>query len=173
MAGTLTVPKKFIPTHQTGGLPGYPAVDLFAVPGTPCVLDEDVTVTRVSGHDPKEYPPQGVGGPWGLSCYAKGHETGNVYFLTHFSKVARPGPLPKGETVGVIGDYPGLAADHVHVGIHQGDSPAAYAPSKKFPRRCYITRSANPAEGKPKAWWVWLNDFLRRGKWHSHLNDPK
>src|ERR1051326_634570 len=137
----VTVPRAFKPTHETAGLPGFPAVDLFAVPGTPVVMDEAVTVTRISGHDPKLPPPLGQGGPWGLSIYCRGQATGKTYYLTHLSKVAPLGAYTAGAVVGVIGDYPGnpAGADHVHVGLHDGDSPEAHYQSIQVPPGCYFT----------------------------------
>jgi hypothetical protein len=143
------VPKSFHATHQTAGLPGYPAVDIFAPPGTPVTLAEAGNLTRVSGHDPRLPPPLGQGGPWGLSVYCCG-KSGNVYYLTHLAKVRHGGPFPAGAVVGVIGDYPGNApgADHVHVGLHQGDSPEAHYPSITVPAGCWLP--ASTPEPKPK-----------------------
>ena len=168
------IPRTFVPTHETAGLPGFPAVDLFATPGTEAVLGFAGLVTRVSGHNPADPPPLGQGGPWGLSAYVLS-DRGDVYYCTHLSKVARPGTrIPAGGEVGVIGDYPGNApgADHVHVGHHRGDSAEAHYQSTVFPADCYLAAGPPPKQKKggppPGGWKVvgpWLLDFLHRGHW--------
>jgi hypothetical protein len=87
----VAIPTHFTPTHPTGNLPGFPAVDIMAKPGTPILAPEDGSITRVSGHEPSEPPPLGQGGPWGLSLYYVGHQTGNTYYMTHLVKVGSPG----------------------------------------------------------------------------------
>lgn len=157
----------FTPTHDTAGLSGFPAIDLFAPPGTPITAPEAGTITRHSGHDPALPPPLGQGGPWGLSIYFVG-KSKKVYYLTHLAQVARLGAYRGGDVIGIIGDYPGNApgADHVHEGLHQGDSAEAHYASTVFPARCYLA-----AVTKPKIWhpshpaWVWLNAFIKRGHW--------
>ena len=173
----VVIPTEFTPTHQTAGLEGYPAVDLFATPGSTCRISEDGQVTRISGHDPGLPPPLGVGGPWGLSVYFCGKTTGNVYYMTHFAKVARLGHYSKGSILGIIGDYPGLAGDHVHLGLHQGDSPEAHYPSIAVPAGCYLPSGTpqppppKPPKGvlpgpvpKPAWFWASLKQFLANRK---------
>ncbi len=43
---TLQLPDRFHPTHDTGGLPGFPAIDMFAAPGTRVLAPVDGTLTR-------------------------------------------------------------------------------------------------------------------------------
>jgi hypothetical protein len=124
-AGGIQLPRSFVPTHQTAGLAGFPAVDIMARPGTPIGAPEDGQITRISGNDPGLAPPQGQGGPWGLSIYFVG-ASGTTYYMTHLLKVGREGSYRKGQVIGVIGDYPGSPADHVHFGIHRGKSAQAY-----------------------------------------------
>lgn len=128
----LAIPTSFTPTHQTEGLGGFPAVDIMAKPGTPILAPEDGWITRISGHEPSQAPPLGQGGPWGLSIYFIGKDSGNTYYMTHLLKVARPGGYKKGQVIGVVGDYPGSKSDHVHVGIHHGKASEAYALSGSF-----------------------------------------
>jgi murein DD-endopeptidase MepM/ murein hydrolase activator NlpD len=118
-------------THETGGLPGFPAVDIMATPGTPIKAPEDGMITRISGHEPSEAPPEGQGGPWGLTIYYVGTDSGNTYYMTHLMKVGKPGRYKKGQVIGLIGNYPG-GADHVHYGIHQGASAESAYPSGAF-----------------------------------------
>ena len=165
----MKIPRSFTPTHQTEGLPGFPAIDLFATAGTKIQAPEAGVITRISGHDPEQPPPLGQGGPWGLSIYYHGSSSGNVYYMTHLSQVAKPGVYRDNDTIGVIGNYPSNApgADHVHLGLHTGDSPEAHYASVLFPARCYLSAAPpGPPVFKPtKAWWQWLNQFLKRGKW--------
>jgi hypothetical protein len=53
-AGSLQLPTDFHTTHQTAGLPGFPAVDLFARPNTVVLAPEDGVIDKLSGHDPRE-----------------------------------------------------------------------------------------------------------------------
>jgi hypothetical protein len=105
-------------THQTRGLPGYPAVDVMGHPGTPVLAPENGSVIRHSGHPPSEAPPEGQGGPWGLSLYFLG-ASGTTYYMTHLMWVAPLGRYRRGAKIGTIGNYPG-GADHVHIGVHRG-----------------------------------------------------
>lgn len=115
--------------HDTSGLAGlysdviggvWPrqdARDFFAPPGTKVLAPEAGTIVRLSGHDPSEPPPQGVGGAWGLSEYLRG-VSGTTYFITHLGEenVKQGQSVVPGQIIGAVGDYPGLAADHVHIG---------------------------------------------------------
>jgi hypothetical protein len=132
------IPSVISPTHQTSGLPGFPAVDIMATPGTKILAPENGMITRISGSEPTAPPPDGQGGPWGLSIYFVGTETGNTYFLTHLMKVAGLGGYKRGAVIGLIGDYPGSPADHVHVGIHAGASAEATYPSGLFKPSDYL-----------------------------------
>jgi hypothetical protein len=134
MKADFVIPQHFQTTHPTDGLAGFPAYDFGGslVPaGSLIGAPENGSITRISGDDPSDPPPKGVGGPWGLSVYFSGAETGNTYYMTHFDKIARKGFYKKGEVIGRVGDYPGLAFDHVHVGLHQGDAPEAHFASGK------------------------------------------
>jgi hypothetical protein len=134
-------------THQTAGLAGFPAVDIMAKPGTPIRAPEDGMVTRISGHEPTEPPPQGQGGPWGLSIYYIGTQTGNTYYMTHLVKVAAVGSYKKGDVIGLIGDYPGSAADHVHFAIHKGEAAEAHVGSGLFDPADFLGAAAAPRSG--------------------------
>jgi murein DD-endopeptidase MepM/ murein hydrolase activator NlpD len=106
-------------THQTAGLPGYPAVDYFANAGTPCVSPVTGKVTRLSGHDPSGGPVGSVHGPFGLSVYIEGG--GKTYFLTHMgSRTVRVGQKVKqGQKIGTVGNYARWGGtDHIHQGVH-------------------------------------------------------
>lgn len=115
------LPLSFHATHDTAGAPWVPwlsgpdAVDLFARPGTNVDAPAAGRIVRLSGRDPSLPPPNGVGGPWGLSEYFE-TDAGDVFFATHLSRTAPLGRYQAGQPIGTVGDYPGLAADHVHYG---------------------------------------------------------
>lgn len=102
--------------HPTANLPGYPARDFFAPPGTPVVAPEAGTILRFSGHDPKD-PPTSAGGAWGLSEYLQG-ESGTIYYITHLGgyNVKVNQKVVAGQPLGTVGDFPGSTPDHAHIG---------------------------------------------------------
>lgn len=107
-------------THETAGLPGYPAFDYMARAGTPAVAPVSGRVTRLSGHDPKAGPTNGPHGPFGLSVYIRGDD-GRVYYMTHMgSRLVRAGErVRRGQRIGNVGNYAKWGgADHIHMGVH-------------------------------------------------------
>lgn len=107
-------------THQTDGLPGYPAVDYFAPAGSPCVSPVTGKVTKLSGHDPAGGPVSGPHGPFGWSVYVEGD--GKSYFLTHMgSRTVTVGSrVQQGQRIGTVGDYARWGgSNHIHQGVHQ------------------------------------------------------
>lgn len=118
--GRLQLPESFSPTHQTEGLPGYPAIDVFGTPGTPVGSPVSGTVTKFSGHDPSAGAYMGQGGPFGWSMYVSGGKS--TYFLTHFGSrdVSVGQHVGRGQILGTVGDYPGGTPDHIHEGKHGG-----------------------------------------------------
>jgi murein DD-endopeptidase MepM/ murein hydrolase activator NlpD len=116
----LQLAEHFTPTHQTGGLPGYPAVDLFAAAGTVALSPANGVIDRLSGHPvtPRATP----GGPYGLSCYLT-RVGGGRYFLTHFGSLsAKVGQrVKKGQPLGTVADYTkatgGITPSHIHEGL--------------------------------------------------------
>lgn len=107
-------------THETLGLPGYPAFDYMAPAGTAVVAPVSGKIIKLSGHDPKNGPTSGPHGPFGWSIYLKGDD-GKTYFLTHLgSRDVELGKRVKaGTRIGSIGDYSKWGgADHVHTGVH-------------------------------------------------------
>jgi murein DD-endopeptidase MepM/ murein hydrolase activator NlpD len=105
------------PYHDTDGLPGYPAVDVFASPGTPVGAPVSATVARFSG----QAGGPGGGGAYGYSIYLDG-ENQRSYYLTHFgSRSVRVGQhVRRGQIIGRVADYPGGVPDHIHEGVHGG-----------------------------------------------------
>lgn len=117
--GTLQLPKEFHATHQTAGLPGFPAVDVFAAPNTPVLAPEDGKVDKLSGHDPSEGGEPG--GPYGFSIYI--NSISGRYFLTHFATrdVTLGERVKRGDRIGTVCDSavsgnPGTS--HIHEGKH-------------------------------------------------------
>jgi hypothetical protein len=98
----LQLPKEFVATHQTAGLPGFPAVDVFADPNTVVLAPEDGIVDRLSGHDPQLGGTPG--GPYGWSIYLT--TASGRYFMTHFMtrRVAVGKRVKRGEAIGTVCD---------------------------------------------------------------------
>lgn len=108
-------------THQTAGLPGYPAVDYFAPAGSPCVSPVNGRVTRTSGHDPSIGPVNGPHGPFGWSYYIEGDD-GRTYFLTHLGgRIVKVGDrVRQGQKIGTVANYAKWTGtpNHIHQGVH-------------------------------------------------------
>jgi predicted nucleic acid-binding Zn-ribbon protein len=116
--GKLQLPTNFSATHQTAGLPGYPAIDVFARPGTQVGSPIAGRVVKLSGRPPSAGAYEGAGGPFGWSEYISG--SGRTYFLTHFGSrsVSLGQRVRYGQTIGTVGNYPGGVPDHIHEGLH-------------------------------------------------------
>lgn len=115
--GTVQLPQDFIPTHETAGLPGFAAVDVFARPGTTVLAPEDGIVDRLSGHDPREGGRPG--GAYGFTIYIQA--ASGRYFLTHFGsrQVTLGQHVTRGQPIGTVCDSavshnPGTS--HIHEG---------------------------------------------------------
>jgi murein DD-endopeptidase MepM/ murein hydrolase activator NlpD len=112
--------RRLTPDHQTAGLAGFPARDYFAPGGSPCVAPADGKVSRLSGHDPRNGPPDGPHGPFGWSVYIDGDD-GKTYYLTHMGSrdVSAGERVTQGEKIGTVGNYDVWGGtDHVHMGVH-------------------------------------------------------
>jgi murein DD-endopeptidase MepM/ murein hydrolase activator NlpD len=106
--------------HDTAGLAGFPAVDVFAEPGTPVLAPDAGEVSKLSGHDPKLGAIDGPGGPLGWSVYITSPRRA-VYYLTHLGarEVKLGQHVAAGERIGTVADYDRFGrASHVHVGYH-------------------------------------------------------
>ncbi len=120
----LQLPAVFKPTHQTEGLPGFPAVDCFAAGGTPVCCEFAGTVVKLSGHPPT--PTVKPGGPYGWSIYIRNPK--GTYYLTHFGSRAAGlkvgSKVKKGEIIGRVANYlkatHGVTPSHIHEGHHAG-----------------------------------------------------
>jgi hypothetical protein len=105
------IPATFSRTHETSGLPGYPATDWFKPAGTLVGAPVSGKITRISG---------GAGsrgsGIYGWNVYITGDD-GSQYFLTHFGSLAglKEGMrIKRGTPMGRVAKYGN--ASHIHVG---------------------------------------------------------
>lgn len=99
-------------THQTSGLAGYPARDIFGKPGTPFLAPESGRVVRLSGRGGTK------GGYYGWSIYFQG-DSGRKYYIQHLNKDrARRGRYKAGAPLGTISAWEG-GAPHAHVGVRE------------------------------------------------------
>lgn len=118
----LQLPGTFTPTHETAGLPGYPAIDVFAKAGTNVAAPSDGVIRRLSGHDPAE---GGVpGGAYGWSIYLLCPR--GEYFLTHLGSrtVAEGKQVKRGDILGTVCDAAVAHMDTTLSHIHEGFHPA-------------------------------------------------
>lgn len=117
--------RTFRPTHQTAGLPGYPAIDHFGKAGETVGAPFAGTVRRLSGHDPSKGGRPG--GPYGWSIYLQA-ANGDDAYMTHFGtrKVKVGQKVKRGEIIGTICDSrvsgkPGTS--HIHYGLKKAKRP--------------------------------------------------
>ncbi len=117
---SLTLPRTFSPTHQTSGLPGYPAVDVFAPAGSVARAGFWGRVVRVSGRplSPDDRP----GGPYGHSVYVRNRVNGWTRYATHFSElhVAEGAVIFPGRALGLVAIPPvgsPRGSAHIHLGL--------------------------------------------------------
>ncbi len=111
---TLQLPDTFTPTHETSGLPGFPAIDMFASPGARVLAPEDGELQRT--HFISWSLAKRVGG-WTTYLAAPSA----VYFLTHFAEVLPSGSrVRQGQDIGSVAVVPhDWWPSHVHEGRHQ------------------------------------------------------
>lgn len=104
-------------SHQTSGLPGYPAFDYMAPAGTKVSAPVGGKVVRLSGKDPRL--GGAPGGPLGYSVYLQG-DNGKRYFMTHIDQLrVRVGQrVRQGEQIAIVADGPSSwSSPHVHQGV--------------------------------------------------------
>lgn len=111
----IRLPRVFTPTHDTAGLPGFPAIDVFARAGTLVMPPEGGTIVYKHWIDWDR--TRRVGG-W--TFYLQGN-AGNTYFCTHFANCRRNGRVYRFQSVGRVGEVPhGWWAPHIHHARHVG-----------------------------------------------------
>lgn len=118
----LQLPEHFQATHQTAGLPGFPAIDVFGPAGSFVLAPEKGRLVwpHLIPWDLKER----VGG-W--TCYFQG-ESGNTYFLTHFRALRPRGSYRAHDVLGTVAHVPHNAwRSHIHEGKHHGHFDPAHS----------------------------------------------
>lgn len=111
----LHLPAVFKPTHETGGLPGFPAIDVFGPAGAFVTAPENGQI--VWPHFIAWNEAKRVGG---MTCYFQG-DSGNTYFLTHFAELRERGHYHKGGVIGIVAAVPrNWWKPHIHEGKHKG-----------------------------------------------------
>lgn len=117
-------PVRFRSTHETAGLPGFPAVDLFGSPRDLVVVEFWGRVIRVSGRPPSEGGTPG--GPYGRSLYIENTANGTTRYLTHLDELAvgvgdnvHPGQVVATVCDSRVSGKPGTT--HVHLGMKLGE----------------------------------------------------
>lgn len=109
------LPEHFTPTHPTGGLPGFPAIDVFAPGGSFVLAPEPGRIVW-----PHLIPWDGLARVGGWTCYFQG-ESGDTYFLTHFGKLRGRGKYRSRDVIGTVAHVPhGWWHPHIHEGKHEG-----------------------------------------------------
>lgn len=126
-AGALQLPAFFNATHPTAGLPGYPAVDVFADGGTVVLSPVFGLVSKLSGSPPRDLthlPPEDRHGALGWSVYIDSRF--GVYYLTHFGTrgVKLRQGVDRGEPLGTVADFAKLSGGEVASHIHEGKHAA-------------------------------------------------
>lgn len=113
----IRLPPSFRPTHQTAGLPGFPAVDLFGLPRELVRAEFWGVVSRISGRPPAL--GGSPGGAYGRSIYIRNAVTGTTRYATHLDELAlelgdrvRPGTIVGTVCDSVVSGKPGTT--HVH-----------------------------------------------------------
>lgn len=118
------LPATFVPTHQTAGLPGFPAVDVFAPAGSPVEAGFWGRVSKVSGHEPTGH--ETPGGAYGLSVYVHNAVNGLTRYVTHMGtrRVSVGSIVRPGTVLGTVAHAPAGSphgSEHVHLGLHRPD----------------------------------------------------
>ena len=115
--------------HETGGLPGYWAIDFICKAGLGIVAPEAGVIRRFSGHDPSDDHADSIGA-YGWTTYLR-TPAGYDYFITHQGRrypTLRVGQhVQAGDLLGYVGDQR-FRPDHAHVAVH---SPKGEADAKK------------------------------------------
>jgi hypothetical protein len=118
----MLLPRVFVPTHQTSGLAGYPAIDVFSPAGTVARAGFWGRVVRISGRplSPNDRP----GGAYGHSLYVLNRSNGWTRYCTHFSEllVGVGAIIVPGRALGLIATPPvgsPRGSAHIHMGLHR------------------------------------------------------
>jgi murein DD-endopeptidase MepM/ murein hydrolase activator NlpD len=105
------LPTKFKVTHQTSGLAGFPATDIFAKAGSPVLAPENgrVVSVRPFNSDPDFY---------GMAIYYLG-ASGATYYIKHIYDPSPVGSYKRGDVLGKVAQGT-TGGPHVHFGKRTG-----------------------------------------------------
>jgi murein DD-endopeptidase MepM/ murein hydrolase activator NlpD len=125
--------------HETGGLPGYWALDFICKAGLGIVAPEAGVVRKFSGRDPSDDSADAIGA-YGWTTYLQ-TKAGYTYFITHQGRrypTLRVGmQVQAGDLLGYVGDQR-FRPDHAHVAVHspksEADAKARITAVSKAPR---------------------------------------
>jgi hypothetical protein len=124
----LLLPATFHATHETGGLPGFPAIDNFAPAGRAVGAPDDGQLIwpHLIPWSPRPSPEHPDGKACGgMTCYYR--TASATYFLTHFSSLVPRGHYKRGDTIGHVAAVPhGWWQPH----IHEGRGPRDFVPAR-------------------------------------------
>ena len=142
----LRLPPALSPTvksHNTDGLPGFPANDIFGSPGETVLAP--VSGTLVYSHMIPWNLQKAVGGE---TVYLQG-DNGKTYFLTHMTGNVPTGRIQAGQPIGQIAAVPQNAwASHVHMGIYDGIyNPPGMSSSPTTPTTTTTTSDGGSQDG--------------------------
>lgn len=138
----------FFPTHNTDGLPAFPAIDISGTPGETVLTPE--AGEMVYPHFIAWDLERRIGG-W--TCYFYGTVSGNTYFLTHFGSLPDAGKFGSHAAMGTVGAVPRNAwGPHIHEGLHQGYYAVTGAPARPGAVPPVGTSPPERASHAPGAW---------------------
>jgi murein DD-endopeptidase MepM/ murein hydrolase activator NlpD len=109
--GSVQLPRTFKVTHQTSGLAGFPATDIFAKAGSPILAPEDGRVVSVR---PFNSNPDF----FGMAIYYLG-ASGATYYIKHIYDPAPIGNYRRGDVLGKVAQGT-TGGPHVHFGKRTG-----------------------------------------------------
>jgi hypothetical protein len=157
VSSILELPARFRPTHETSGLAGYPAVDVFGRSGELVGSPGYGRVVRESGQAPTSRATPG--GPYGFSIYLV--TRAGTYFLTHLGRllVGVGAIIRPGQAIGTVAPYSeatgGVTPSHVHEGFHAGpgaagtSGPSTATPGGLPPELAQAINNASSRYGVP------------------------
>jgi murein DD-endopeptidase MepM/ murein hydrolase activator NlpD len=117
------LPGVFTATHETAGLPAYPAIDIFGEPGAEVLAGFYGIVIRISGRDCAHGGTPG--GAYGRSLYIHNRANGWTRFVTHLDQLlvlvgARIGPGSRLATLCDSAVTGRPHTTHAHLGLNRG-----------------------------------------------------
>jgi hypothetical protein len=130
----IKLPASFEPTHQTGGLDDYPAIDVFGNPTGGDLVEARFfgRVRRKSGRSPSQ--GGSPGGAYGWSIYVVS-PNGDDRYLTHFGSLkvkvgdqVKPGTVLGTVCNSAVSKKP--RTSHIHYGLNKSDKPLPKPPER-------------------------------------------